>query len=318
MKSSIFGITLIALAALAALALWLASASLVAARVGQQATATPEPTNGSCLTLPLEQQSGCLATKAAAEEILRQTQEVIGVTATAQAVEQQIQGTIAAQAATPTPAPTIAVVAPTPEGFSLVVPGLDIRLNLLSIAGLAVCGAGGIALIGLGIYLVRGAGGDEEEEASPVVVASATTEPSAEVRTLFRREPEPAPAPPPIAAPPAQAARVEPAAPAGFPVLIAGDGTHIPVTSGDFSIGRAAPNDFVVDARFPGFENVSAEHARLVQDAAGRWLIEDLGSANGTFINDRPTTMNVLSDGWRISLSSVQFTFRLPMPEERA
>jgi pSer/pThr/pTyr-binding forkhead associated (FHA) protein len=106
------------------------------------------------------------------------------------------------------------------------------------------------------------------------------------------------------------------AAPGTLPYLVAGDGSQVRVGSNDFSVGRAFENDFVVDARFPGYENVSAEHARIVQDANQRWLIEDLGSANGTYVNGRPTTMNVLQDGWRVGFGPVEFTFRLIASEE--
>jgi pSer/pThr/pTyr-binding forkhead associated (FHA) protein len=106
------------------------------------------------------------------------------------------------------------------------------------------------------------------------------------------------------------------AAPGTQAVLVSADGHQVRVTSGDFSIGRAFENDLVVDARFSGYENVSAEHARIVQDSNQRWLVEDLGSANGTTVNGRPTSMNVVQDGWRIAFGPVEFTFRLLSSEE--
>ncbi|MEG1748127.1 MAG: FHA domain-containing protein [Tannerellaceae bacterium] len=45
-------------------------------------------------------------------------------------------------------------------------------------------------------------------------------------------------------------------------------------------IGKADDNDFVV-----GDLHVSRHHARLVRDEEGFWLLEDLGSTNGTFVN---------------------------------
>jgi hypothetical protein len=46
-------------------------------------------------------------------------------------------------------------------------------------------------------------------------------------------------------------------------------------------IGKAADNDFVVND-----PQVSRYHAQLTQDENGRLLLEDLGSTNGTFVND--------------------------------
>lgn len=47
------------------------------------------------------------------------------------------------------------------------------------------------------------------------------------------------------------------------------------------SIGRDEANDIVVD-----LDNVSRRHARLLQ-RAGKIFVEDLGSTNGTYLNDR-------------------------------
>lgn len=46
------------------------------------------------------------------------------------------------------------------------------------------------------------------------------------------------------------------------------------------SIGREPDNDFVVDE-----DTVSGRHARVVP-RNGRWWIEDLGSTNGTWVNN--------------------------------
>ena len=304
-----------------------------------QDTEEPPATVESCLTLQPDEQSDCFATKAAIGELQQQTQEVLGTTATAQAIEQDIQGTLQAQQSEATPVPTEVPATATPEVFSLPVPGLsDVRLNLASLIGLGVCAVGGLVLIALGFYLVRGSGGEEEEEGPPPVAPRTDAEPAPEIRPLVS---EPAPPPMPhipatagAAAPPAPAALAMPvpppsdttlaehrlqgaAAPGAAAVLVSQDGHQVRVTSGDFSIGRAFENDFVVDARFPGYDNVSAEHARLVQDTSQRWLVEDLGSANGTYVNGRPTSMNVLQDGWRLALGPVEFTFRLIASEDQ-
>ena len=45
-------------------------------------------------------------------------------------------------------------------------------------------------------------------------------------------------------------------------------------------IGKANDNDFVVND-----PHVSRHHAKLVREEGGCWLLEDLGSTNGTFVN---------------------------------
>jgi hypothetical protein len=47
-------------------------------------------------------------------------------------------------------------------------------------------------------------------------------------------------------------------------------------------IGRSPRCDVVLESR-----DVSRKHARIFQDPFGHWLIEDLGSSNGTFISDK-------------------------------
>jgi len=47
-------------------------------------------------------------------------------------------------------------------------------------------------------------------------------------------------------------------------------------------VGRSPRCDVVIDSR-----DVSREHARVFQDPFGRWIFEDLGSSNGTFVNGK-------------------------------
>lgn len=56
-------------------------------------------------------------------------------------------------------------------------------------------------------------------------------------------------------------------------------GEIIPIRSG-ITIGREDSNDLVVDE-----DTVSSRHSRLVM-RNGRWWIEDLGSTNGTLVNE--------------------------------
>lgn len=58
-------------------------------------------------------------------------------------------------------------------------------------------------------------------------------------------------------------------------------GTSVPLSNGAITLGRAASNDVVLDDEF-----VSSHHARIYPDG-GQWAIEDLGSTNGTVVNQR-------------------------------
>jgi transcriptional regulator of acetoin/glycerol metabolism len=58
---------------------------------------------------------------------------------------------------------------------------------------------------------------------------------------------------------------------------------------------------------------VSAAHARLLR-VPGRWLLEDLGSKNGTVVNGVRTTRAALSDGDVIELGRTFYVFRTGVP----
>ncbi len=56
-------------------------------------------------------------------------------------------------------------------------------------------------------------------------------------------------------------------------------------------VGREGTNDLAIEA-----DSVSRRHARLVREAEG-WVVEDLGSTNGTFVNDLAVRRRSLRDG---------------------
>jgi hypothetical protein len=74
------------------------------------------------------------------------------------------------------------------------------------------------------------------------------------------------------------------------------------------TIGRASDNELVVDDKLPGWETVSAHHARISY-VDNDWRLEDLHATNGVYVNGQRTGRNILRDGWEISVGEVKFIF---------
>ncbi|MGC9347858.1 MAG: FHA domain-containing protein [Anaerolineae bacterium] len=112
---------------------------------------------------------------------------------------------------------------------------------------------------------------------------------------------------------PRDTARLEPRgekAPSPVLVLNTGAGETVqPLTRQGLTIGRAADNDLVIDASVEGSETVSDHHARVYFDM-GHWIVRDLGSQNGIYVNDQRTGHNLLEDGWHLRVGRVTMTFR--------
>lgn len=112
---------------------------------------------------------------------------------------------------------------------------------------------------------------------------------------------------------PPQAAQVVPAAVAetgpeeAFGLQLIEESGHtnhlksLPVT-----LGRSSDNQIQLSD-----DSVSASHARIYYDELSDEIcIEDLDSLNGLFLNGQPTRKNLLYDGVKITLGSVNLTFR--------
>ncbi len=78
---------------------------------------------------------------------------------------------------------------------------------------------------------------------------------------------------------------------------------EISLDKDELVIGRQAANDVVIDHPW-----ISRRHARLYRDG-DRWRVEDLGSLNGTQINDLGTTDKPLTTGDTIYLYKFPVTF---------
>jgi pSer/pThr/pTyr-binding forkhead associated (FHA) protein len=74
------------------------------------------------------------------------------------------------------------------------------------------------------------------------------------------------------------------------------------VTPGSIkTLGRAARADFVMDVAL-----VSRFHCRFTSPADGSLLLEDLGSTNGTFLNDKRVQRVQLTQGDRVRVGRVE------------
>ncbi len=66
---------------------------------------------------------------------------------------------------------------------------------------------------------------------------------------------------------------------------------HFAIGAHPISIGRSADSHIVIDN-----PAVSARHARVYREGT-QYVLEDLNSTNGTFVNDKPVARHTLADG---------------------
>ena len=88
---------------------------------------------------------------------------------------------------------------------------------------------------------------------------------------------------------------------------------------------RVLSESHVVIGRVPGVQllldhhTVSRRHAEMFCDPFGRWWIRDLGSTNGTLVNDEPVTEKVLQPSDKIAIGDFMLAFFLePKIETRS
>ena len=77
----------------------------------------------------------------------------------------------------------------------------------------------------------------------------------------------------------------------------------IPLTNG-LTIGRGSTNTLALSEA-----GVSRQHAEIVQQE-GAWLLRDLGSTNGTFVNERRVTTHRLYPGDSIKIGNTLILVR--------
>lgn len=187
--------------------------------------------------------------------------------------------------ATPTPTPTVAptaTITPTVEGVPKLIVPFDVERTLSENWPLAVAACGIGLFVFLGLLLI--------------------------VLGLRRRKPQPLPSPPPSPSP-STASKELPLGPYLESVDAAGGLRRFDLKPEGTIIGRASENDLAITQDLPGWETVSRQHARVYQQA-GRWIVEDLDSMNGVWVNGRRTGChNLLQDGWKLGVGGVEFSF---------
>jgi diguanylate cyclase (GGDEF)-like protein len=89
-----------------------------------------------------------------------------------------------------------------------------------------------------------------------------------------------------------------------FVIIVGGElGRRIPLASTDLLLGRAETADVVLD-----LENVSRSHA-LVTHQSGGFVLRDLDSTNGTYVNDVRVAEHALRDGDRVQIGRAILKF---------
>jgi Inner membrane component of T3SS, cytoplasmic domain len=83
-----------------------------------------------------------------------------------------------------------------------------------------------------------------------------------------------------------------------------GAGKEYKITGEITNIGREMSNEIVVQD-----DEVSRQHSRLRVEE-GKFVIYDLGSANGTYVNDEQVQKAVLEDGDRVRVGVTELTFK--------
>ena len=72
----------------------------------------------------------------------------------------------------------------------------------------------------------------------------------------------------------------------------------------EFVLGRGTDCDIQVD-----HDSVSRRHARVYQNGERAWTVQDLGSTNGSWVNDKPIQASTLRDGDHFKIGAAIFKF---------
>ncbi len=81
-------------------------------------------------------------------------------------------------------------------------------------------------------------------------------------------------------------------------------GKRFPLDRAEIVLGRGTDCDIQVDR-----DSVSRRHAKVYRDDANTWLVQDLGSTNGSYVNDHPVTKAPIKDGDFLKIGAAIFKF---------
>ncbi len=81
-------------------------------------------------------------------------------------------------------------------------------------------------------------------------------------------------------------------------------GRRIPLLNPQYIVGRDSEAGFVVSR-----SSVSRQHAKLFQDDAGEWWVEDMNSTNGTFVNESRIRSTKLTDADQVRFGDAIYKF---------
>jgi two-component system, cell cycle response regulator len=81
-------------------------------------------------------------------------------------------------------------------------------------------------------------------------------------------------------------------------------GRRTPLSKPPYVVGRDSKADLLI-----GRESVSRRHAEVTRAADGRWAVRDLGSTNGTFVNEERVNKVHLFDGDQLRFGDTIFKF---------
>ncbi len=90
------------------------------------------------------------------------------------------------------------------------------------------------------------------------------------------------------------------------PSLMRSDGAELRLEGDVLYLGRGPDNHIVVNDKM-----VSRRHSALKREGAN-YVLEDLGTTNGTFVNDQRIQRHLLAQGDVIRLGGTVFTYRVP------